>query len=81
MKRRSYAPTETDLALNPKRLIFKCSCGVSFADRGERNSDEDDPEKCLTCNRKAWSKLWEKPAEEKVETESLPADVVPIRKR
>lgn len=59
-KRKPYEPTETHLALHPPQSIAVCKCGVKFAMRPITDSDdaEDDPELCLTCNRKSWSRLW-----------------------
>lgn len=53
MKRRPYVPTETHLALHPDSGLLTCSCGVRFSPRPD--AGEDDPDRCLTCNRKAWS--------------------------
>lgn len=57
MSKSIYSPTETHLALHPQMgLLLKCKCGVMFVPR-KRNSHEDNPRKCLTCNRQKWSKL------------------------
>lgn len=61
MKRR-YQPSETHIALHPARELLTCSnpdCKVKFAARPTTDHDEDDPGKCLKCNRSSWSKLWE----------------------
>lgn len=50
MKRRTYRPTETHLALHGQRELTRCRCGVSFAARSAEESD-DDPELCLCCAR------------------------------
>lgn len=73
-----YTPTETDLALHPKREIRTCrakGCGVKFAARVMVAGSKDDPGKCLACNRKSWSKLFGH-----VKTEQASGSVVPIRK-
>ena len=54
MKR--YTPSETDRKLYPPASLMKCVCGVSFAPRA--SSPEDNPERCLACNRQNWSVLF-----------------------
>lgn len=56
-KRRVYLPSETNLALYPATSLIKCSCGVLFPARAESTHDEDDPNLCLPCNRRSWSRL------------------------
>jgi hypothetical protein len=75
-RHRQYIPSETHIALHAPRAIITCSnkdCGVKFAIRPEPLHDEDDPNLCLTCNRKSWSKLWEK-KDRGAEPESLKTD-------
>lgn len=72
-KRTIYAPSETHLALHPPSELLLCKCGVSFRPRPE--TAEDNPKKCLSCNRKSWSVLF--PAQE----EKPKTQVVPIRGR
>lgn len=60
-RKRIYHPSETHLALHPPRTLIDCPCGVRFAARLSPSPDidsEDDPKLCLTCNRRAWSRLW-----------------------
>lgn len=60
-RKRIYLPSETDLALHPPRTLIDCPCGVRFEARVSTSPDsdsEDDPNLCLTCNRKSWSRLW-----------------------
>lgn len=73
LRKRQYTPSETHLALHPPSVMIKCSCGVSFTSRPE--TEEDDPDKCLSCNRRGWSVLF--PAQE----EKPKTQVVPIRGR
>lgn len=84
MSDRKYTPTETDLALHPKREIRTCrakGCGVKFAARAVVAGSKDDPGRCLACNRKSWSKLFAHVrAEEKIEGGSIDSVVVRIRK-
>lgn len=77
MKRKPYTPSETHLILNPPPDCRVCSCGVKFVVRPENH--EDDPDLCLTCNRKEWSKLWEKKEKRKEEDKEtgLSTAVVP----
>lgn len=68
MKRR-YQPSETHVALHPARELLTCSdCKVKFAARPTTDHDEDDPGKCLTCNRSSWSKLFSGGNDEKIVT-------------
>lgn len=56
-----YTPSETHLALHPPRELISCPCGIMFAARLSPSPDiesEDDPKLCLSCNRRAWSRLW-----------------------
>lgn len=56
-----YTPSETHLALHPPRELISCPCGITFVARVSISPDidsEDDPKLCLSCNRRAWSRLW-----------------------
>jgi hypothetical protein len=82
-QKRPYAPTETHNALYPKADLAKCSCGVLFV-RSLQGSEEDDPDKCLPCNRRNWSRLFKNYQEstENGKDINIPtAHVLPIRKQ
>lgn len=61
MMKRIYQPTETDLVLYPGRDLKTCinpDCHTRFASRPTIDSEDENPDLCLACNRKGWSRLW-----------------------
>lgn len=51
--------SETQDALYPPVAFATCACGSMYIPTGTAG---DDPEKCLTCNRAPWSKLFKRQA-------------------
>lgn len=79
-RRRPYVRTETHDALHPETGLKTCDCGTRFKPRPENG--EDDPEKCLACNRKGWSVLFGYDPDEVKETEApAPAGTVEFPNR
>lgn len=77
MSKRVYLPTETHLALHPPRQIKTCinpDCHTRFAARPAIDSEDENPDLCLACNRKGWSRLWNsnKPLESIEPTAKIP---------
>lgn len=83
MPKRIYIPSETHHALYPAQAMSTCvECGVRFVLRStipHLDSGDDDPEKCLSCNRRSWSRLFNnnQPVDNKGEGEG---DVVSIKR-
>lgn len=72
--RRAYHPSDTHLALHPPSELKTCRCEVRFAPRPISPDSDDDPDLCLSCNRKAWSRLWNGNRPIEIETNTAASD-------
>lgn len=77
----SYTPSETHLELYPDTsLLIKCKCGSRFSPR-KYNARGDNPNKCLPCNRKKWSKLFSHYGPIEASVDEPQAHVLSIQKK